>query len=268
MFKTILSGAALVAVSQPTIALAKSIPGQAVVLDFRSAPTASGSARLPVHRDDALANATRAGFAGNQQPALSAQAPMQSASPGDPSRFTIAVPMWMRSGLVPPTGNDLGWTPPSIGNCGATRGYRPSGLMHARAEQRRRLFYPLIVQAACQYGIPIGLLDAMIIQESKYNPLIYSPKGAFGLGQLMPGTAMMLGVNRFDLRSNVSGAAKYLAAHLLEFHDPSLALAAYNAGPGRVRKVWRIPRIAETQDYVRSILWNWRSLEWLGGGGI
>lgn len=172
----------------------------------------------------------------------------------------IAVPAWMRRGSVSIAMQVLPPNMPSIGNCGA-RNYVPSGLLKAVGEERRRLLYPLVLQSACRYGIPVGLFDAMIVQESRYNPFALSPKGAFGLGQLMPGTAAQLGANRYDLRGNLDGAARYLSAHLREFGDPALALAAYNAGPGRVRRRWTIPSISETQNYVRSILWNWRMLE-------
>lgn len=172
----------------------------------------------------------------------------------------IAVPAWMRGVRLSLAMQVLPATLPSIGNCGA-RNYLPSGLLKAVGEERRRLLYPLVMQSACRYGIPVGLFDAMIVQESRYNPFALSPKGAFGLGQLMPGTAAQLGANRYDLRGNLDGAARYLSAHLREFGDPALALAAYNAGPGRVRRRWTIPSISETQDYVRTILWNWRMLE-------
>ena len=172
----------------------------------------------------------------------------------------IAVPAWMRRGRVSLAMQVMPATMPSIGYCGAPD-YAPSGLLKAVGEERRRLLYPLVMQTACRFGIPVGLFDAMIVQESRYNAFALSPKGAFGLGQLMPGTAIQLGVNQYDLRGNLEGAARYLSAHLREFGDPRLALAAYNAGPMRVRRSGGIPRIYETQDYVRSILWNWRMLE-------
>lgn len=146
------------------------------------------------------------------------------------------------------------------GNCDR-RPYQPSAILAPESEERRRIFYPLVRRAACEAGLPIGLMDAMLIQESRYNPLAVSPKGAFGLGQLMPGTAVQLGVNRYDLRGNLAGAARYLRQHIDEFGQVPLALAAYNAGPGRVRRTWTVPRIGETENYVRQILSNWRALE-------
>jgi soluble lytic murein transglycosylase-like protein len=99
----------------------------------------------------------------------------------------------------------------------------------------------------------------MIIRESRYNAAIFSPKNAFGLTQLMPGTAAGLGVNRYDVEQNLRGGARYLREQLDRFGHYHLALAAYNAGPGRVRN-GSVPRIAETQAYVSSILLNWSKL--------
>lgn len=149
---------------------------------------------------------------------------------------------------------------PAIGACGA-RPWRPSQLMGQTGEERRRLLYPLMQQVACEAGLPVGLFDAMLIQESRYNPFAVSTKGAFGLGQLMPGTARHLGVDRYDLRGNLTGAARYLKAHLNEFGRADLALAAYNAGPGRVRTSYAVPSIRETRGYVANILANWSTLE-------
>src|SRR3546814_13602396 len=82
----------------------------------------------------------------------------------------------------------------------------------------------------------------------------------------MPATARQLGVDRYDLMQNLTGTAMYLAQQLDAFGRVDFALAAYNAGPGRVRSVRRIPRIAETQNYVRQIMANSRSIE--AGGAI
>ena len=125
------------------------------------------------------------------------------------------------------------------------------------AEDRRRTIFPLIHQAACEFGLPVGLFDALIMQESRYQPAAVSPKGAFGLAQLMPGTARQLGVDPYSLRDNIRGGARYLKQQVDRFGRYDLALAAYNAGPGRVERRRQVPHIAETQAYVRTIMSNW-----------
>jgi soluble lytic murein transglycosylase-like protein len=135
--------------------------------------------------------------------------------------------------------------------------YRPSIGFGRSAEERRRIVFPLVRQAACEVGLPIGLFDAMIMQESRYQPAALSPKGAFGLAQLMPGTARVLKVDRYSLLDNLRGGARYLKQHVDRFGRVDLALAAYNAGPGRVERSREVPKIAETQQYVRKIMANW-----------
>jgi soluble lytic murein transglycosylase-like protein len=133
--------------------------------------------------------------------------------------------------------------------------YAPIPRLPAAAEQRRAIWYPAMAQAACEAGLPVHLFDALIIQESRYNPVAVSPKGATGLAQLMPASARILGVrNIFDPRENMRGGARYLRALLDEFGRFDLALAAYNAGAGRVRATGRVPRINETIHYVSNIL--------------
>lgn len=100
---------------------------------------------------------------------------------------------------------------PTIGNC-PPKPYRSSGLLAEPPKNGDAFFYPLVQRTACDAGLPIGLMDALLIQESRYNPMALSPKGAFGLGQLMPDTAKELGVNRYSLQGNLSGAARYLLA--------------------------------------------------------
>ena len=80
-----------------------------------------------------------------------------------------------------------------------------------------------------------------------------SPKGAYGLGQLMPDTARSLGVDPRDPSQNLDGAARYLLAQIATFKDIDLALAAYNAGPHRVVEYSGIPPFAETRDYIARI---------------
>ncbi|MEO7787694.1 MAG: lytic transglycosylase domain-containing protein, partial [Sphingomicrobium sp.] len=92
-------------------------------------------------------------------------------------------------------------------------------------------------------------------QESRWNHQALSAKGAIGLAQLMPATARELGVDPRDPLGNLVGGARYLRQMLDGFGgDVEKALAAYNAGPGRVRRANGIPAIAETQSYVRSIV--------------
>lgn len=166
---------------------------------------------------------------------------------------TIAVPSWMRA--QPYAFASL---PPENPVCQAAR-YSPSRLLRPAEEMRRQSYFGLMSQIACAYGIPVGLFDAMIIQESRYDASIYSPKQAYGLTQLMPATALSLGVNRYDVEGNLRGGATYLRQQLDRFGHYHLALAAYNAGPGRVKN-GRIPQISETQSYVASILSNWTRL--------
>ncbi len=108
--------------------------------------------------------------------------------------------------------------------------------------------------AARKYGIDPAMFLRLIQQESSFNPSAVSPKGAIGLGQLMPDTAQELGVDPTDPMQNLEGAAKYLSQQLKRFGSPELALAAYNAGPTRVARLGRVPNIAETQNYVKTIL--------------
>ena len=108
--------------------------------------------------------------------------------------------------------------------------------------------------AARKYGIDPEMFLRLIQQESSFRPDVVSPKGAIGLGQLMPATAKELGVDPTDPMQNLEGAAKYLSQQLKRFGSPELALAAYNAGPTRVAKLGRVPNIAETQNYVKTIL--------------
>lgn len=112
-----------------------------------------------------------------------------------------------------------------------------------------------IAAAAEAHGLDEKLLHALVLTESAYRPDAVSPAGAGGLTQLMPATARELGVrDRFDPRENLLGGADYLARQILRFQDLRLALAAYNAGPGRVARLGRVPDIAETRNYVATVV--------------
>ena len=100
----------------------------------------------------------------------------------------------------------------------------------------------------------IALFLALIERESGWNPRAVSPKGAQGLGQLMPETALDLGVSDpFDAAQNLDGAARYFAAQLARFGDVTLALAAYNAGPEAVARLGGVPPYPETRAYVAAL---------------
>lgn len=134
----------------------------------------------------------------------------------------------------------------------------PKRLQGAAPSFRRAAYLPHVYAAEAQYGLPTGLLDALIWTESRYNPFAVSGAGAAGLGQLMPATARELGVaNRFDPRANLWATARYLRQLLDKFGVVHLAVAAYNAGPGAVERAGGIPLNGETPSYVRKVLVFW-----------
>jgi hypothetical protein len=126
-------------------------------------------------------------------------------------------------------------------------------------------------EASNAYNIDIELLQAVIAAESGFDPLAVSPKGATGLMQLMPATAQRFGVQAdaltpldkklTDPKTNVQAGTRYLRYLLNMFHGKlDLALAAYNAGEGAVKRAGnKIPDYKETQDYVKTVsnLYAW-----------
>ena len=120
-----------------------------------------------------------------------------------------------------------------------------------------------IHRAAKQYSVDPLLVKAVIQAESNFNHLAISPKGAKGLMQLMPETIHDMEVkDPFDPADNIRGGTRYLRLMLNAFEgDLPLALAAYNAGPDRVREFGRIPPYPETQGYVRKVLDTYQRLQ-------
>lgn len=113
----------------------------------------------------------------------------------------------------------------------------------------------LIRGAAARYGVDAELIASVIAAESNFDPKAVSRRNARGLMQLLPETAKRLGVkNVFDPRENIEAGTRYLRDLLLRYQNNlALALAAYNAGPVRVRQYGRIPPYRETITYVRRI---------------
>lgn len=115
--------------------------------------------------------------------------------------------------------------------------------------------------AAQQHHLQPALLLAVMKAESSFNPTVISKAGAVGLMQLIPETAIRHGVrNLYDANDNITGGAKHLRYLLDRFHgNIRLALAAYNAGEGKVDRYGQIPPYKETQDYVKKVLVYYRS---------
>lgn len=113
-----------------------------------------------------------------------------------------------------------------------------------------------IAHAENQYSIPPDLLARLLYQESRFNPSARNPSGATGIAQFMPATAASLGINPLDPVQSIFGAGRYLRQLFDQFNDWANALAAYNWGPGNMRKylngtLHNMP--SETQTYVASI---------------
>jgi len=136
----------------------------------------------------------------------------------------------------------------------ATASLRPSAVASQKGDGVP--YQDMITAAAQKYGVRPALLAALVKQESNFNPNAQSGVGAKGLTQLMDATARGLGVtDAFDPVQSLDGGARFLGGLLKQFKgNESLALAAYNAGPGAVQKYGGIPPYQETQRYVPKVL--------------
>ncbi|WP_163539724.1 lytic transglycosylase domain-containing protein [Gracilibacillus sp. YIM 98692] len=146
----------------------------------------------------------------------------------------------------------LSHTPSSDLPMGASSASRPISNTTAGNEQ----IMEMIHETASQFGIDTNLVKAVVETESNYDINAVSQVGAQGLMQLMPETAQSLGVqNPFNAKENIRGGVQYLKQMLDKYDgNKSLALAAYNAGPGNVDQYGGIPPFQETQQYVKKVL--------------
>ena len=136
---------------------------------------------------------------------------------------------------------------------------RCMGLTPKAVARRADLYREMIYALSDQYEINAQLIKAVITEESCFNNKALSKVGAQGLMQLMPDTASWLKVNDpHDPAQNLRAGVRYLAALHKEFESLELALAAYNAGPGNVRRYKGVPPFAETQAYISKVQANYR----------
>jgi soluble lytic murein transglycosylase-like protein len=177
------------------------------------------------------------------------------------ARADILVREDAQDGIV--LSNEHAPAPPPAQALAAARARTAAKASLPAAGPRARQFAPLVRAAAHAHGLPEALLQAVVETESGFNAGAVSPKGAVGLMQLMPQTARDLRVkDARDPADNLDGGARYLK-QLLALHgnDLSLALAAYNAGPGAVQRTGGIPPFAETQRYVPRVISRFHSLQ-------
>lgn len=168
----------------------------------------------------------------------------------------MAVPAIAHADVLEVGANGFGW----VAGGPASAAPAPSApaepyVTHAQASAGPDLWRARVAELAARYDLSPSLIEAVVWQESRWHAAAVSPAGAKGLAQLMPGTARHLGVDAADPAANLEGGARYLRQMLDRFGgDVEKALAAYNAGPGRVEKAGGIPAIPETRTYVGAIM--------------
>ena len=157
----------------------------------------------------------------------------------------VAFPLSMVAGVYP---DEVAYPAPG------RRAQNPGAPGVAEEVLATRPFAGLIAAVAADQQVDARLVHAVIEQESNYQASARSPKGAEGLMQLMPATARQYGVrNSYDPQANIRAGVRHLKDLMSRFELP-LALAAYNAGEGTIRRYGGVPPFPETQDYVSRIL--------------
>lgn len=124
--------------------------------------------------------------------------------------------------------------------------------------QARQWMVLLMLRASHRHGVDPQLAMSVALAESNFRQEAVSPRGAIGIMQVMPSTARAYGANPHDVVQNIEVGVRYLADLLERYRgDVRLALAAYNAGPSRVRN--SVPSIRETRNYVRRVVETYRA---------
>ena len=151
---------------------------------------------------------------------------------------------------------DMSPATPVTGQYSIRSGRHCAGQHGETAEPEAQNLNDVINTISDRHHIDPDFISSVIHAESGFNPRAVSPKGAQGLMQLMPRTASKLGVaNSFDPGANVEGGTRYLTELLQRYNfDVIKALAAYNAGPGRVEQYRGVPPYYETRAYVAKIV--------------
>ncbi|WP_160725269.1 lytic transglycosylase [Bacillus sp. USDA818B3_A] len=119
-----------------------------------------------------------------------------------------------------------------------------------------------IMEAAKKYEVPSKILYSIMVTESRGNPNLVAPDGGIGLMQFQIETANALGINPCLPDASIDGAARYLKQLFGEFNDWTLAIAAYNCGPTKVKAHNGIPPIEVTQNYVKNVLSYSKAINW------
>ena len=184
--------------------------------------------------------------------------PVMPMMPNFGSLFNFAMPS-LNTGAVG-GGSSSSGTKSQGYNSNALSNLKNASIFKGVPESTKSRILSAVDKACKQYNVDPKLVLAVIYRESHFNPNAKSKCGAMGLMQLMPSTAKSYGVqNAYDIEQNIQGGVKMLSKLLQRYNgDTRLAVAAYNAGPGRVKD--KVPEIRETKNYVANVHSTMQSL--------